>query len=205
MKLNYKRFVINLSTAGVYIAYCTETTAGARPTANYTKITGAKSTPSLNPSPETLETTTLDEKEYKTYIDGLKDLGGALEFTFNLTENLISEWGGLMDEYETAKAAGKATWFQIVIPGLTKSYFFTGNPSAMGLPETSVSAVLEITNYITPTNAPKSETKAVAYEVTDDAAPQTGTTYYTKDGNTFTVFSGTDFVAGTKYYVEHED
>lgn len=159
MKLNSKRFVINLSTAGVYLAYCVETSAGTRPTTGYHRITGAKSTPSLNPSPETLETTTLDETEYKTYIDGLKDLGGALEFTFNLTETLITEWGALMTAYETAKAAGKATWFTIVIPGLTKSFYFTGNPSEMGLPETSVSAVLEITNYITPTNAPESYAK----------------------------------------------
>ena len=161
MKLNIKRFgaAINLSTAGVYLAYAVEATAGSRPTSGYTRLTGAKSTPSLNPSPETLETTTLDETEYKTYIDGLKDLGGALEFTFNLTEELITQWSTLMTAYETAKAAGKATWFTIVIPGLTNSFYFTGNPSAMGLPETSVSSVLEITNYITPTNAPASYAK----------------------------------------------
>lgn len=161
MKLNIKRFgtAINLSTAGVYLAYAVETNAGTRPTSGYIRLTGAKSTPSLNPSPETLETTTLDETEYKTYIDGLKDLGGALEFTFNLTEELITQWSTLMTAYETAKAAGKATWFTIVIPGLTNSFYFTGNPSAMGLPETSVSSVLEITNYITPTNAPASYAK----------------------------------------------
>ncbi len=161
MKLNRKRFAkpINLSTAGVFLAYAVEATAGSRPTSGYTKLTGAKTTPSLNPSPETLETTTLDETEYKTYIDGLKDLGGALEFTFNLTEELVTQWSTLMTAYETAKAAGKATWFTIVIPGLTNSFYFTGNPSAMGLPETSVSSVLEITNYITPTNAPASYTK----------------------------------------------
>lgn len=159
MKLNTKRFAINLSTAGVYIAYAVEATAGSRPTSGYTRLTGAKSTPSLNPSPETLETTTLDETEYKTYIDGLKDLGGALEFTFNLTEELVTQWSALMTAYETGKAAGKATWFTIVIPGLTNSFYFTGNPSAMGLPETSVSSVLEITNYITPTNAPASYAK----------------------------------------------
>ena len=146
---------INLSTAGVKLMYAVEETAGTRPTSGYKHIKGAKSTPSLNPSPETLETTTLDETEYKTYIDGLKDLGGALEFTFNLTEELIELWDGLMEEYETAKVAGKATWFTIVVPGLSESFYFTGNPSAMGLPETSVSAVLEITNYITPTNAPE--------------------------------------------------
>ena len=145
---------INLSTAGIKLLYAVETNAGVRPTSGYTRIKGIKSTPSLNPAPDTLETTTLDETEYKTYIDGLKDLGGALEFTFNLTEELITNWTTLMDAYETGKLSNKATWFCIVVPELTKAFFFTGNPSEMGLPETEVNAVLEITNYITPTNAP---------------------------------------------------
>lgn len=153
---------INLSTAGIKLKYAVETTKGTRPTSGYTALTGAKSTPSLNPSPDTLETTTLDELEYKTYIDGLKDLGGALEFTFNLTQELVEQWDTLMTAYETAKAAEKATWFVIEIPGLTKAFYFTGNPSAMGIPETSVNAVLEITNYITPTNAPASYDKPSA-------------------------------------------
>lgn len=145
---------INLSTAGVQLLYAVESTAGTRPTSGYTRIKGIKTTPSLNPAPDTLETTTLDELEYKTYIDGLKDLGGALEFTFNLTEELVTAWQTLMDAYEAGKLANKATWFAIVVPGLTKAFFFTGNPSDMGLPETDVNSVLEITNYITPTNAP---------------------------------------------------
>lgn len=146
---------INLSTAGIQLLYCAETTADERPTSGYTEIKGIKSTPSLNPSPETLETTTLNETEYKTYIDGLKDIGGALEFTFNLTEELIKTWDVLMEAYETAKLGNKSVWFTIVIPGLSQSFYFKGNPSYMGLPETSVSSVLEITNYITPTNAPE--------------------------------------------------
>ena len=153
---------INLSTAGIKLKYAVETTKGTRPTSGYTALTGAKTTPSLNPSPETLETTTLDELEWKTYIDGLKDLGGALEFTFNLTQELVEQWDALMTAYETAKAAEKATWFVIDIPGLTKAFYFTGNPSAMGIPETSVNSVLEITNYITPTNAPASYDKPSA-------------------------------------------
>lgn len=153
---------INLSTAGIKLKYAVESTKGARPTSGYTALTGAKTTPSLNPSPETLETTTLDELEYKTYIDGLKDLGGALEFTFNLTQELVEQWDALMTAYTTAKAAEKSTWFMIDIPGLTKAFYFTGNPSAMGLPETSVNSVLEVTNYITPTNAPASYDKPSA-------------------------------------------
>lgn len=150
---------INLSTAGVYLAYCAEATAGVRPTSSYTRIYGAKSTPSLNPAPESLETTTLDETEYKTYVDGLKDLGGALEFKFNLTENLITQWTTLMNAYDSAKTASKNIWFAIVIPSLTNAFYFTGNPSEMGVPETGVSAVLETTNYITPTGAPITATK----------------------------------------------
>ena len=153
---------INLSTAGVQLQYAVEETAGTRPTSGYKRIKGIKSTPSLNPSPDALETTTLDELEYKTYIDGLKDVGGAIDFTFNLTEELITAWDELMTAYEAGKATGKATWFTIVIPGLTNSFYFTGNPSAMGLPETSVNSVLEITNYITPTNAPEKFAKPTA-------------------------------------------
>lgn len=145
---------INLSTAGIHLRYAVETTAGTRPTTGYTDLEGVKSTPSLNPAPDTLETTDLNQTEWKTYIDGLKDLGGALEFTFNLTQNLIDKWDDLMTAYETAKTTGKSVWFFIDIPGLTEGFFFKGNPSSLGIPETSVNAVLETTVYITPTAAP---------------------------------------------------
>ena len=146
---------INLSTAGIKLAYAVETTAGTRPVEGYTRIFGVKSTPDFNPAPDTLETTTLDELEYKTYIDGLKDIGGSVEFLFNLTQELMDSWDALMTAYTTAKASGKATWFTIVVPGLTDAFFFTGNPSELGLPEAGVNEVLEIPAYITPTNAPE--------------------------------------------------
>ena len=153
---------INLSTIGVQLHYAVEAETGVRPTTGYTRIYGIKSTPSLNPAPDTIETTTLDELEYKTYVDGLKDLGGSLEFLFNLTEDLIEKWDALMEAYEAAKVAGKRTWFAIVVPGLSDAFYFPGNPSAMGLPETSVNTVLEITNYITPVGAPVKAEKPTA-------------------------------------------
>ena len=155
---------INLSTAGIHLYYAVEETAGTRPTVKtaYTDLVGVKSIPSLNPSPETLETTTLNETEWKTYIDGLKDLGGALEFTFNLTQDLVTMWDALIEAYEAAKATNKATWFLIDIPGLTEGLYFPGNPSSMGIPEAAVSSVLEITNYITPTGAPEMAAKPTA-------------------------------------------
>ena len=153
---------INLSTAGIHLKYAVEQEKGTRPTTGYIDLKGVKSTPNLNPSPDTLETTDLNETEYKTYIDGLKDLGGALEFNFNLTQELIDTWEELMTAYEAAKAAGKAVWFLIDIPGLTNGMYFPGNPSDMGIPETEVNSVLEITNYITPTGAPVRAEKPTA-------------------------------------------
>lgn len=155
---------INLSTAGIHLYYAVEETAGVLPTTKsaFKDLEGVKSIPSLNPAPETLETTTLNETEYKTYIDGLKDLGGALEFTFNLTQALIDTWDELMEAYEAAKTAGKNTWFFIDIPGLTEGIYFPGNPSNMGVPEAGVNAVLEITNYITPVGAPQRAAKPTA-------------------------------------------
>lgn len=155
---------INLSTAGIHLYYAVEATKGTRPTTKsaYTDLVGIKSIPSMNPAPETLETTDLNQTEYKTYIDGLKDLGGALEFTFNLTQDLVTMWGELMEAFESAKAANKATWFLIDIPGLEEGLYFPGNPTSMGIPEAAVSSVLEITNYITPTGAPITAAKPTA-------------------------------------------
>lgn len=150
---------INLSTAGVHLLYAAETEAGVRPVSGYVDLKGVKTIPSMNPAPETIETTSLNETEWKTYVDGLKDMGGALEFTFNLTQDLITKWDALMETYETAKEGNKAIWFLVYVPGLTNNVYFTGNPSEIGLPEMSVSSVMEVTNYITPTNAPEWATK----------------------------------------------
>ena len=110
-----------LSTIGVHLYYAVESTAGTRPTLKsaYTELVGVKGIPSLNPTPENLETTTLNETEYKTYIPGLKDTGGSLGFTFNLSQDLKDAWDTLITADETARAAGKATWFFIDVPGLT--------------------------------------------------------------------------------------
>lgn len=146
---------IYLSTIGVQMFYAAEVTAGTRPTSGYTEIKGIKSTPALTATPDSLETTTMNETEYKTYIPGLKDLGGSLEFTFNLSQNLKDTWDALLTAYATAQAASKAIWFCITVPGLTNAVYFKGIPSPMGLPGMSVNAVAEATNTITSTNAPE--------------------------------------------------
>lgn len=148
-----------VSTAGMYLAYCVETTAGTRPTSGYQIIPEIKSMPSFNPSPNTIDSTTLLETQYMTYVKGLKDLGGALEYGANLTDDLVNFWETLLDDYDTAVAAGKAMWFAVVHPKLTKATFYKGEPAPIGFNEASVGAMAETTLYITPNSAPLMEAK----------------------------------------------
>jgi len=139
-----------LSTAGVLVKYAAETTAGTRPTTGYTTIPNIKSTPDLNPEPSNLEVTDLSDTEWKRYIPGLKDPGGALSFNANNTDAFQTAWATLVAAYETASAASKAIWFEIYVPGLTNSFFFAGIPSALGLGAMEVDAPAEVTAYVTP-------------------------------------------------------
>lgn len=147
------------STAGMYLCYAVETTAGTRPTTGYVKIPEVKSMPSFNPTPDTIESTTLEETEFRTYVKGLKDLSGSLEYGANLTADLITAWETLLTAYTTAAASNKETWFAVVHPQLSKAVFFKGEPSPIGLNEASVGSMAETTLYIIPNSAPEWQTK----------------------------------------------
>lgn len=140
---------LELSTAGVLLKYACETTAGTRPTTGYTQIPNIKSIPDFNPEPESLEVTDLSDTEWRRYIPGLKDPGGALAFTANLTTGFKTAWETLVTAATTAAASSKATWFEIMVPSFG-SFFFAGIPSSLGMTAMDVNAVLEIEAYVTP-------------------------------------------------------
>lgn len=96
---------IAISSLGVKVYYTVAADIAAPTSANdFIEIPEVKSIPSLSPAPDTLETTPLANTEYKTYINGLKDLGGALGFTVNLTQDLIDLWNG-SNYFKTADVA----------------------------------------------------------------------------------------------------
>jgi len=138
-----------LSTAGVLLKYAVEATAGTRPTTGFTQIPCIKAIPDFNPEPESLEVTDLSDTTWRRYIPGLKDPGGALAFTANLTTQFKTAWETLVTAFETAKAADKATWFEIMVPNFG-SFYFAGYPSTLGMTAMDVNAVLEIEAYVTP-------------------------------------------------------
>ena len=141
---------IELSSAGVTVQWAAETTSGTRPTTGYTKISGIKSTPDLNPETDSLEVTDLSDTEWKRYIGGLKDVGGDMAFGANNTEQFQEDWADLVAKYNEVAAENMELWFAIVIPGLTKAFYVSVVPQPLGLSAIEVSSVLEIDAYASP-------------------------------------------------------
>lgn len=140
---------IELSTAGILLRYAVETAAGTRPTSGYTVIPNVIELPDFAGTPDNLDVTDLSDTEWKRYIPGLKDPGGAMGIKVNQTPDFVTVWEALCTAAKTAKAAGKGVWFEYFIPN-HDSFFFRGEPAALGFGGATVNSVLQNTAYITP-------------------------------------------------------
>ena len=140
-----------LSTLGITVNYKVEGTAGTRPTSGYVKVAHIKATPDFAVARDGIEVTDLEETDIHRYIPGLRDLGDSLEFTANLTSDLITNWAAAKSAADTGWAAGKSTWWEIKIPNLGKSFYFAGLPQDLGLSALDVNSALETNCVISPT------------------------------------------------------
>ena len=151
-----------LSTAGVTVNYAFEAVSGTRPETGYQRIPNIKATPDLNPEPSSLEVTDLTDTEWKRYIPGVKDPGGALGFTANNTNEFQAAWQTLCYLSDEAREDNLATWFEIKIPGLDTSFYFAGIPSALGVIGMDTDAVSEVTAYVSPNDVHAWDTDSTA-------------------------------------------
>lgn len=115
-----------LSTVGVTFGYAVETTAGTKPGA-FTQLHRINSIGNLGVERDQIDASALED-EITKYIAGRGDTGGNVPVTVNVTDETITEWETLISAYETAKAEGKATWFETITEGLTKAFFFVAEP-----------------------------------------------------------------------------
>lgn len=151
---------VELSTAGILVKWCIEGTTGGRPTTGYVEIPEIKSIPEFNPEPSQLETTPLSATVWKTYINGLKDVGGAIGVTANFCKEFYEGWNAMVSSYSSG--GGKPIWVEFVIPGFKTgsttpkqtSFYFPAIPSELGFGGAEVDSVLETTAYLTPCGAP---------------------------------------------------
>lgn len=141
---------IDLSTAGMHVGYAFETTAGTKPKV-FTDLPKPKSLPDFNPEPSTYDSTSLNETEYKTYIAGLKDPGGAIGITFGMSQVLLDKWHEIYETYLTNSADNKRLWMEFWHPKLDKAFFFTAEPSDIGMAAADVDSVWDVTVNVTPT------------------------------------------------------
>ena len=155
---------LELASAGCKIQYCVETTAGTRPTTGYTPLSNVKTIGTLDSEPATYDVTDLSDLEFKRYIPGLKDIGGDVPLGFNLTQAVIDNWSTLVTAADTGASAtpAKSTWFEVVIPKITKSFYFRGVPTPLGLSEITTDSALEITAHVTPNEIHGWDTKSTA-------------------------------------------
>ena len=141
---------LEIASAGASIQYAAETTAGTRPTTGYAQITNVKTIGSLDAEPATYDVTDLSDQEFKRYIPGLKDIGGDVPLTVNLTQAFLTLWKNVCTAAKTAADDGKSVWFAVVIPKLNEAFYFKGMPVDMGLNEIDTDSALEGTAHITP-------------------------------------------------------
>ena len=139
---------LELSSIGVKLKWCCETTAGTRPTTGFTEIPDIKSTPDAALNPSRIEVSNMVDA-VRRYIPGILEGGDDMAFTANLTADLKTKWAALVTAADTAFAAGKATWFEICIPNFD-SFYFSGMPSELGLNSMGVSVVAETTLHVVP-------------------------------------------------------
>ena len=139
-----------VSTAGMIVRYCKESTLGTRPTGGYTEIPGCKAIPAIFNDPNTLQSTPLSARYNHTYIMGLSDSGGSVSITVNDEPTFRKAWQDCLDDYATL-TGGKQMWFEIAYQTSDMdSFFFPGEPLPLGFGGAEVDSVLENNANILP-------------------------------------------------------
>ena len=72
-----------------------------------------------------------------------------MDIEANDTTSFRTAWASMMTASATAKASNKATWFEIAIPG-RDSFYFSGDPAALGFAGASINSVMTIHGYVVP-------------------------------------------------------
>lgn len=140
--------VAGISTLGVTFGYGTETTAGTKPTA-FTKLTRINSIGELGLEPEQIDASSLEDM-ISRFIAGRSSVNSSIPVGVNLTDATETEWETLISSYE-ALTGGKRMWFEVIVPGLTKAFFFVAQPpTKLPMPEQAQNSLMVMTvNLVT--------------------------------------------------------
>lgn len=149
----------DLTTLGITIGYAIEETAGTRPTTGYKQLERCSAIGGISLETEQIDVSALEDY-ISQYAAGRQDTGGSWPLTFNLNPDVVSALETLFSSSKTAKEAGKATWFEVIIPGLEKGFFVAGQlGTTIPLPELEQNSALTIEVPVTISKYQGLETK----------------------------------------------
>lgn len=114
-----------LSSLGVTFGYGVETTAGTKPT-SFTKLTRINSIGGISADPDVIDASALEDLVQKN-IAGRTSITDSIAIDVNLTPETQTEWEGVISAYN-GLSGGKQMWFEVIIEGMTKSFFFIAQP-----------------------------------------------------------------------------
>lgn len=136
-----------LTSIGLKVGIAIETTAGTKPTASYYPLPQVTDLPDLDFENDTIETTSYDNLEYKSYLAGLKDTGGLISLSANYTEYGVDMWDDIVATLDpSTNTTGKIAWLLITIEGTERRWFVPINPVATGIPSAPVNDKVSV-NY----------------------------------------------------------
>lgn len=131
------------SSAGIKLYYGHSTDGKTEP-ATWTEIPDVTAIPALGGEPNMLDCTPLSETVQKQYIPGLKDPGGALGYTVNMTPEMLK----VTDAASTVSKSSAKTAFAVEFPApLSCHYWYFGSGVNVTPGETEVDAVVTSTFY----------------------------------------------------------
>ena len=135
-----------LTTLGVRLAYAVETVSGQKPANSgsgstisyaFTELVRVNEIGGAAIDVENIDTSALIDKITR-YKPGRGDTGGSFPITINITNDTVSQWETLIQQYETAKVSNLRMWWQVTHPELTKAFFIVAAPpSSIPMPDTA--------------------------------------------------------------------
>ena len=142
-----------IGALGVKILYAPETTAGTRPTSGYKAkatsgtlniadfVTGASG---FSADIDKGEVTPVSTPQYgrRSFIPLLFSNDGSIKFTCNINKESRTSWNAICDEH-AALTSGKSIWWEVILPGEDKGWFFRGEPIPMQLPDFNAGEVVQ--------------------------------------------------------------
>ena len=140
---------VEVSSIGCRVLWKEEASSGVRPTSGYNFLPCITTAPAFDMIPEQIDCSDLGD-DVTQYLPGRRDPGSDAAFTANITTDFLTAWDNLISNFASAKSQGNRIWFEYQTPNFAKSYFWSGEPVALGHGGLEQNAVQTVQAHVIP-------------------------------------------------------